>query len=683
MGEKLSEAVEYRSGLTKRVIAISIIIMPIAVFLSLLHWDLSSKPYTYSGFFISYFWLMLLNELVGRINKKWKLTPQEFVILSIPFFIATGVSFIEKGTPNEGLVKGWSSATGLVPAMYALNTEYAYWGQAFPPFWSPTASDVVSAYWTGLLPGQSLDWGVWLGPIVFWYLFWISWVLLGLGWGYIFRRIFIEEERLPFVPSIPISYTIFEGVSDEPRLFNMKDAWSRIYWVFFVIGILASLQPVLAEVMPILPVGAAWWGEQSLDLSQYTRSFWPGADFSAVFHTSQIALWLLVGTDVLVTAIVSWIAIQLIYNTIVTWTGIVPYEPGIESFSCWSIGYQPPFHYSWFGTTGVLVGIGIWTFITAWPHIKKYLSTLKGPDVTEQGVSIRGVWILIILSVMLWGILWVVSGVPAYLYIVFVILWVLWIVASTRMVGEVWYHMPVSTPLIWPYLWYMGAGLGAWPNVVPNTEPAAIKAMFLTSTATWWTPRFQANSMFMSENYYRIAEINRTRAGDVFKWLIIMSLYGILLVIPMGVWLSNFKGGLSSFTGDNWESSGVVWSTSASNIVSSEYFPIGYDIGTHVAYTVSGTIITIVIYLLRARFAWFMINPSALCISLWLNEYMWLNAVVALIIKMIVLKIGGTRLLQERAIPAVAGFCTGFGALFIIAALHNLLTEVMPKFMML
>jgi predicted neutral ceramidase superfamily lipid hydrolase len=73
-----------------------------------------------------------------------------------------------------------------------------------------------------------------------------------------------------------------------------------------------------------------------------------------------------------------------------------------------------------------------------------------------------------------------------------------------------------------------------------------------------------------------------------------------------------------------------------------------------------------------------MINPAALAVSLWLNEYMWLNAVVALIIKTIVIRIGGVRLLEERAIPAVTGFCTGFGALFLVAALKTLIVEVLP-----
>ncbi|MGC9202779.1 MAG: DUF6784 domain-containing protein [Thermoproteota archaeon] len=188
------------------------------------------------------------------------------------------------------------------------------------------------------------------------------------------------------------------------------------------------------------------------------------------------------------------------------------------------------------------------------------------------------------------------------------------------------------------------------------------------------TKCYKPNSPFRS----RIAEISKTKAGDVFKWLIIMSLYGALIVMPLGIWLSNLKG-LSSFTGDNWEAGGVVWAAGASNIESSEYFPTSYGIGTHVLYTIAGVVLTIAIYLLRARYAWFMINPAALAISLWLNEYMWLNAVVALVIKTVVIKIGGVRLLEERAIPAVTGFCTGFGALFLVAALRTLVVEVLPK----
>ncbi|MCC6064549.1 MAG: hypothetical protein LM576_01070 [Thermofilum sp.] len=675
---------ELLPGLTPRVLVLLVLITAIYYIPTLYLWNLSDRPYTFSGGFIGYFWIVMFLFFLGRLSPKLRLTKQEAIVLMVPFWILTGISFIEKGTPNEGLCKGWSSATGLVPLVYALNVDpyKEAWANAFPSFWIPSEPELLRRAWEGL---GIVDWGPWIAPMIYWALFWVSWVVIGLCWGFIFRRPMVEVERLPFVAGLPLSYftkTAFETTGEgKSRLFDFGDSWTRMMWIGFLVGLLLSLAPVIYEIWPVIPFGA-WWGEYPIDyITHMTEPVLPGADFSFVFHITQIVLWLMISTDVLVTAIVSWLAINVIYNAIVVRAGLVPFEPGISSFSCWTIGYRPPFHYSWFGTTGVLVGVGIWTFVTAWPHIKKVFSTLKGEDYVEQGQSMRAALLLLIAFTVIWGALWAAAGIPVHLYIVFYVLWLLWIVASTRMVGEVWYHMPVGTPLIWPYIYYLGAATGFWQAVVPNTNPLAIRSMFLVTTATWWTPRFQSNSMFMSQIGYRVAQVNDTRAGDMFKALLITSIVGILVAVPFGTWFMHHYGGLSSFTGDNWEGGGVAWATGAENIVSSEYWPVGYDITTHIVYTIVGAAVTIGLYMARARWPWFMINPAALSISLWLNEYMWMNAVVALIIKLVITRVGGVKALEEKVLPAVVGFCTGYGALFLFVALREIFLKVLPKAM--
>lgn len=676
--------VEVRRGLTPRVLILIVLLTALCYIPTHYLWNLSDRPYTFSGFFVPYFWIIMVLILLGRLSPALRLTPQEAIILMVPFWILTGISFIEKGTPNEGLCKGWSSATGLAPLVYSLNVDpyREAWSEAFPAFWIPSDSELLRAAWEGL---GIWDWGPWIAPMIYWLFFWISWVVIGLCWGFIFRRPMVEVERLPFVAGLPLSYfslTAFEQTPEgKSRLFDMGDAWTRNLWIGFIIGLLLSLAPVIYEVWPVIPFGA-WWGEYPIDyITVLTEPVLPGADFSFVFHITQIVLWLMISYDVLLTAIISWLVINVIYNMVVIRAGLVPFEPGISSFSCWSIGYRPPFHYSWFGTTGVLVGVGIWTFVTAWPHIKNVFQSLRGPDYVEQGQSMRQVLLLLLMFTVVWGVLWAVAGVPVHLFIVFYILWLLWIVASTRMVGEVWYHMPVGTPLIWPFVYYLGAGTGFWQAIVPNTNPLAIRAMFLVTTATWWTPRFQSNSMFMSQIGYRVAQVNKTRAGDMFRALLITSIVGILVAVPFGTWFMHHYGGLSSFTGDNWEAGGVVWATGAENIVSSEYWPVDYDIVTHVIYTIIGTIVTLGIYLARARWPWFFINPAALSISLWLNEYMWINAVVALILKYVITKVGGVEALEKKVFPAVVGFCTGYGSLFLFVALRELFLKVIPRVM--
>ena len=678
---------EYKSGLTKRVIIISIIVIPIYYLATQFLWNLSGKPYTFSGGFISFFWIVLVSEFLGRVNAKLRLTKQELVLLYVPFWLITGISFLEKGTPNEGLVKGTCSATGLIPAIFAMcsasyDTSTA-WKGLFPSFWVPPDTDIVALAWNGLRPGQVMDWGPWLGPLAYWILWWIAWVIIGLCWGFILRKPLVEIERLPFVAGLPIAYFTAVAAEVDPatnksRIFNLRDPWNRIFWIGFIIGIIASIIPISAEIFPFVPWGE-WWGEIPIDLTPYTEPALPGLDVSFVLHVSQIMLWTLVPMDILVSGVVSWIAFQVIYNIAVIKMGLIPFEPGISAWTSWGIGWRPPFHYAWFGAVGIMAGIGIWTFVNAWSYIKKAFATLTGPDFEDQGQSMRSVVILLIIFTIIWWVLWAAAGAPVWEFIIFFIFWTIWIFGSTRIVAEAWYHHPIGTQLCFPFLYYPGAAAGLWPWGPPNTEAGAVVTMFQNATATFWTPRFQSNAMFMAEIGYKVADINRTRAGDLFKWLVIVSIISIIIALPIDLWFQHHFGGLASFTGDNWEADGVVWAAQGSNLQSSEFFPEAYGFEHHVAYTIGGIILTFLFYLARIRWAWFLINPVGLCIGMWLAEYMWFNSLAALILKLVITRVGGVEALERRWLPFVVGFCVGFGVLFIVMAIREYIVAVITK----
>jgi len=676
----MTEEVELKRGITPRVVVLTVILTPLIAFLTLYPWELSSRPYTFSGQFISYFWIILFFEVLGRINPRLRLSKQEMVILMVMFWLTAGISFIEKGTPNEGLVKQWSNGQGLLPAVYAMNNDpyMTNWKGFFPDFWTPQDPAVVVKAWTG----GPLDWGPWIAPIIYWSLIWLAWVVPALCWGFMFKRPLVEIERLPFVAGIPLAVFSDRALDVDPstnksRIFDLSDPGNKLIWIGVFIGMIGGLVPLLTEIFPALPIGA-WWGEIPINLTQYIEPALPGFDAGMVLHTTQIPLWLFVPTDVLLTSIVSWLAFNVIYNIVVLRMGLVPFEPGISNNSSWSFGWQPPFHYAWFAFTGILVGVGLWTFWGARDHLKKVFSTVTGPDFSEGGQSMRQVVLLNAVFTIFFIGLWVAGGIPLHLMIIFVILWVIWQVGSTRMVGEVWYHMPTAQFLEWPYMWNIGVATGQWADATPTTSPAAVKTMFMTSNMTSWTPRFASNSMFMSSIGYRVADITKTRAGEMFRWLLVVSILGIFTLVPAGVWFTHRFGGLSSFTGSNGEAGGTVWETGNFNTIAPEWVPSGYTILTHVTYTVVGAIVAILMYVARARFPWFFLNPSALAISMWLNEYMWFNAIAAFILKMLVLRVGGVTVLEKRVLPFIVGFATGYGSLLLISAFRVISLEVIP-----
>ena len=676
----MTEEIELKKGLTSRVIVLTIIFMPLLLIISFYPINLSSRPWTFSGMFISYFWIILFFEVLGRISPRLRLSKQEMIIFFIPIWILSGISFIEKGTPNEGLVMDYAACTGLWPAAWAMNNDpyMTSWEGFFPDFWIPSDAAVVEGAWIG----GALNWGPWIMPTLYWSLVYMAWAVPAISWGFIFKKPLVEVERLPFVAGIPLAHFSDRALdidvsTNKSRIFNMQDPANKLIWIGFIIGLLAGSIPLLTEIFPALPIGA-WWGEIPIDLTPYTEPSLPGLDVTMVLHTTQIPLWLFVPTDVLLTSIVSWLAFNVIYTMTVLRMGLMPFEPGISGFTSWSFGWQPPFHFSWFAFTGIMVGVGIWTFWGARDHLKRVFSTLTGPDFSEGGQSMRQVVLVTLISMIIFIALWVAGGIPIHLMIIFVLFWVVWQVASTRMVGEVWYHMPTAQFLQWPYMWHIGTATGQWADVTPTTSPAAVKTMLMTSTLTSWAPRFATESMFMSSIGYRMAQITKTRSGEVWKWLTICSILGIAIMMPFSVWFTHQYGGLSSFTGSTAQAEGVAWETGNFNTIAPEWVPTDYTIGTHVTYTVVGATVAILMYMARARFPWFFLNPSALAISMWLNEYMWFNAIAALILKMLVLRIGGITVLEKRALPFIVGFCTGYGALLLISAFRVFSLEVIP-----
>ncbi|MCX8182928.1 MAG: hypothetical protein N3F08_00695, partial [Crenarchaeota archaeon] len=90
-------------------------------------------------------------------------------------------------------------------------------------------------------------------------------------------------------------------------------------------------------------------------------------------------------------------------------------------------------------------------------------------------------------------------------------------------------------------------------------------------------------------------------------------------------------------------------------------------------------ILALVLYVLKLKVPifWFISVP-ALYISMTIPTYMWLTSLIALIIKFVVIRTIGIKRYEEYAMPIVAGWILGFGAMWLPAALLNL-GVVLPK----
>jgi len=94
-------------------------------------------------------------------------------------------------------------------------------------------------------------------------------------------------------------------------------------------------------------------------------------------------------------------------------------------------------------------------------------------------------------------------------------------------------------------------------------------------------------------------------------------------------------------------------------------------------YAITGVAATLVIYVLRARYAWFFLNPIGMLALPWA---WWPTWVAAFVIKYATLRIGGSKAFENYLIPFSVGVVAGFGALVIVTAWYELFVAVIPAF---
>ena len=92
-----------------------------------------------------------------------------------------------------------------------------------------------------------------------------------------------------------------------------------------------------------------------------------------------------------------------------------------------------------------------------------------------------------------------------------------------------------------------------------------------------------------------------------------------------------------------------------------------------------GASIVSVIYALHARFPWFPVNPGGVTIGAFdlVPNIVLIPAVVAYVAKFVILRIGGTRIYEDVAMPFAIGMVAGStGITVLFAFLHNLSTTL-------
>ena len=607
--------------------------------------------------------VLFMVSLIGVfISKAFRLTPQEATVFMAAVAIGAGGSF---------WIMYWGWMEAMIGFVYRL-PESKILREVIPSFVVPKDSIILDALWTG---GASMNLGVWLGPMLFFMVAALGWAFTGLFLSGIIGKQMLEVERLPFPVGTITGYeqlyvTKYED-SERPKLFSLVRG--KYIWLGFLIGTVVFFPTVIVSdwfpgFWPSLGISlpyptqfalGPWLNTMLADLIK-----WAPVDTGLFFLPTTVVFAYIAPSDVTLTVWLFFIIFKWIWPIIGYGTGIVP--QGKDYFNMQSFG-GPNLSWIFSDGSGIWYGIALaWivsnrkVIVDSFRSALRSLSSGKSRFVDEKGeLTDAAMWVGLGFSVLLVLITMLVINVPIIMALIIAIAFIVAQIAWARAMGE-GYIAQVSGPRpFYPLrsqIMDVGLALGIFPTPSGTFErfnPAAYMTGYSTHFyfgVIYQSPNRAADVL----NNFRAAQLTKTSYSDIIKAIAITIVVGYFLGIFFTTASLHAKGG-SNIRGYAFSPGfftnmrmpiGSVNPTESSTAVGG---PFGYYL-----HFIIGIALAFLIYYLRSRYVWFFVNPVGLVLSP--IGFFALNAFLGWLFKYLTLRIGGTKLYEDKAIP----FCVGY-----------------------
>jgi len=587
--------------------------------------------------------MVLLLLLVSRRLKNWGFTAQELTVVYAMLF-------------SSFVIGLWASLDyGLLIAGNVGFKQTIPWT---PSLWMPTNLDTSL-----ILRGRAVvPWGAWTAPIAFWSLFVISFILYNLCFQLILSHRTINVEMVPF----PLEQAVASHAVSRARK-PLAGLPMKLLLVGIVIGfIVQSTYQLLHALVPAIP---APWPEISYGIVAYDLgpSIGPGASNMLLLFTLgdlplYIGLFFLVPVSVLATAVLSTVFFWDILAYIevrLGWVMNINEYGSYDLFGWWmtTVGTYSPSGIQVLTITSMGFPLGvalIYLALSSKTLGASFKSAIQGRKTGP--FSSRLLWLGFIGSLLVWIVLVIASELPILFALLFAAINLLIMFAFTRFHGEA-----------------IAGGMDG-DNYLAMTDLASLSAGGDAMKGTGQMYRAcQLGDMFARGLIYgaaapacmgvlaslRVCETTKTK----WKGTVIASVIAIIVAFLIGhffyIWGAYTWGLQVKFPAMYFHHTQAI----------SYLMPTAMTPGTYQFVAVpmrwmelvAGIVIAAAVTLLKFRFVWFPLHPMGLLLaSAGFALTCWFQALLALIAKYAVLKIGGTRLYEEKGVPIALGLIVGY-----------------------
>jgi len=535
-----------------------------------------------------------------------------------------------------------------------------------PKFWFPEKQFMEGM----LMGGASMDWSAWSVPLTFWLLYSFSLVSFNLCFNLILSHRMIVEERLSF----PQTQALLQLIS-EPK----KPLKERTGWKFLVSGLIVGfiVNSTFATLPMLIPRFPEIWpkmmfGIYGIDLGPIVG---PNNFLNQILYlpllviVPSIATFFLVPTSITGTALITHFILWNIIPIIECKTGMMT---NVGQFGLYSI---MGWYFTSAGTAleptgiqmnsvffGLILGMALTYLVLARGTLKdSFMAAIKGGKTGPY--SSRLLWSGFLVSMIVYIALNLTSSMPIQTAIFFVFANLLSIYLFTRVMGELG---PVGTRI---ESGLMSLGVQIMGGEAVRGQSAMFSTLALGYGHSWGLQGDGTVRLIIQT--LRIAEATKTRwkgivAAGMLTFIIsttiafVINLWGMYTFGLFNRWVCP---GLEMSVSDEWATTVLTPGTTVYPGVEMRVWPE----------LIAGFVVSVILVIARLKFVWFPFHPIGVLVASffdWAIVY-WFGALIALIMRLLVLRIGGAEVYEKKGVPFVTGLLVGYAIdQFIVALIY-------------
>ncbi|MEM2702918.1 MAG: DUF6785 family protein [Candidatus Bathyarchaeia archaeon] len=573
------------------------------------------------------------------------------ITLAYLYIIGVGVGyFINQQYPGCMLMRHLS--------LRVSNPTIAEW--LLPEFMAPQA-ELVNQIITGT---ASIPWIDWIPFISFWSILHILFAFYFISIASIFRRQWIELEKVPFPHTMP-AYQLIRVVSAQTTESRVPSL-TKLFTIGIIIGLLVQMPITFVAIFPWFPDIYGWRVNTCA-----TGGWWvpPGHPLASIAglsilnkHPMVWALSYFAPLNILLSSLIFWI-INII---IVQVAYIMGYYTGIESIGGCGRGWctpsplrDPPLRLFCVSHVGGLIGFALFYLILTRKYVINTIKAALGKGElrkmeNEEPIPYRIAYITTIISFILISVLFMLCGISLFAAILIPISAFIFWFAQVRLVGIVGVPTRANQFGSFFHRWLI------WPDVpTPMTRDCALATHFArnwgadTPSDGWpglWTG-------FMS---YRMASLTGVSSKNAFKVLLTSTIIAAIMTHITFVWVGYMFGvsklpAISGYIG--FDMYFACYTPEGVNRFPSPGNPVEWMPNVLVGIVAVG-----LLSFIHAKFIWFPLDPIGFIMAFSLDGYQWGMALpffVAWVAKTLTLRIGGSKAYEEYGAPVAGGIVVG------------------------